>query len=385
MWASRQKGLGRNIVIVYLIAVACSAALSPYAATVIGYWILLAGSALLTMGLVQRTRTINDLVFLEKTWLITVSLIVLVNTVTGLLYRDGRQEYEVLRLGMSTIHAAYLGYTACFAFCVSFMKKELRSQGFLWTLRIFLLFIILASRTRVPIMICVVALFVALSVRISLSFKIPDVLSRVFFSSLFGVVLTLAVLAFLFDLPGAYESFEWFNRSDPSSIFTLTGRTEIWSQTTKILFDDPMRTLLGFGYGISRLILNDNSGALSYFASHTHNGFLEHFFGMGLVGLIPYVALVLYSIKWLTASQERRSQFSAGFVLRAHSVMLAFYIASLFEVPLGSKITPIGILIVFYVIALDKGRSFSQEATLLKANEQREDQFSNRYPLAQNE
>lgn len=346
------KGLGKKIFLIYLVFVAFSMVLSPYPKIVFGYWILLAGASLLTIGLVQCSRSLKDLIRLEKVWLITMSIVIMANAFASFLSVDLDPAYRgVSRLGMGWIHASILGYSASYVFCITFMKEEFKRPILLWPLRVLLILVIFSTRTRIPLIICFISLVMQGVGHLQRRKAYPWILISCFIV----FVLSFGALLVSFDLPWAVDSFNWFNRNNPSGLMTLTGRTEIWSSVINLLIKDTlnMRILFGHGYGISRLFLLN--------AGHVHNAFLEHLLSMGLIGLISFILIVIYSSMWLTGFQERCREFSSWFAVRAATFSIAFYLNFIFGVPLGGKVAPHTVLFIFYLLALDKRQYFKKK------------------------
>lgn len=86
--------------------------------------------------------------------------------------------------------------------------------------------------------------------------------------------------------------------------FTLTGRTDLWSAVLEKIGERPW---LGYGYGGFWLGLNGNSidvwHIVRWEPPHSHNGFLDLWLDLGLLGLsifaFSFIAVCLRSIAWL--------------------------------------------------------------------------------------
>jgi O-antigen ligase len=80
---------------------------------------------------------------------------------------------------------------------------------------------------------------------------------------------------------------------------TLTGRTKIWAAVIQLIHERP---LLGYGYAAAwsddgpRGVLNRIVKLAGYKPEHSHNGWLEQWLGMGLVGLTAWTLLWLSTL-----------------------------------------------------------------------------------------
>jgi O-antigen ligase len=347
-------GFGTKALLVYLMAVVSSTVFSLDRNVSIGYWVLLAGTSLLTIGLVQRAQTQRALSQLENAWLLTLSLLLFKDMIIGLLFSETQQsDSEVFRLGMGVTHANAMGLLSVLGFWISFKKQEISHPILLWLLRLLFLLIIILSRSRTS-MICL-----AMGGIVRALFQIVYQ-PRQSLSSLIAIPCCfMAALALSFELPGTATAVQFFTRGeDIHTIKSLTGRTEIWQYAIERVFDGPLSLslLFGHGYGVSRLILNEGGGAPAYFVHHAHNAFLESLLTTGLLGAIPFIVLVIYSITWLIRFQQLHREFSSGFALRAVSVVSIALISSIIEPYLSSKIGPVTVIYIFYLLALDQRR-----------------------------
>ena len=346
----KRLGIGAHSLLVYILAVLCSTLFSSYPVAVFGYWVLLAGATLLTIGLVHQAQTVRDLVRLEKTWLITVCAILFINTVVSYFVTDiePRYEHEAFRLGMGWVHASNIAYTACYVFCLSFVVRKSWSKVLMWLIRLLLLFVIISTRTRLPLLLCIFAG----TMRLVLPQKNMSY-TWLMLSCCVVSAVSVAALAVSFNLADTADLFLWFNRGNTANVMTLTGRIPLWLHVIGLVVDDWLRFVFGYGYGISRFAINEGSGLSGWYA-YSHNAFLEHIVGMGFVGLVPFIFLISYSARWLINFKVLCKRFSGEFTLRAATVMAVFYISSLVGAHMGTKISPTTVIIIFYILALDK-------------------------------
>ena len=349
-------GFGTKALLVYLVMAALSAVFSPYYKLVIGYWILLAGASLLTIGLVQQAKTQKTLNQIENVWLLTISLLLLKDTATALLFPEMQEIHHIsgpFRLGMGITHANTMGFLAAVAFWMSFKNDEVKHPLFLWLPRLLFLLIIVLSWSRVS-MVCFV-LGGIIRFWFQQGVQKESLNLRVAIPSFVLAAIVFAILALSFELPGSTTAFKIFNRGqDIDSIVSLTGRTEIWSYALRKVFDKPASFLFGHGYGVSRLVLNEGSGGPDFYISHLHNSFIETLFSLGLLGIVAFLVLGIYSIKWLIRFHQLHQDFSPEFTLRAVSIVSMVLLNSLTESSLACKINPVMLLYFFYLVALER-------------------------------
>jgi O-antigen ligase len=181
------------------------------------------------------------------------------------------------------------------------------------------------------------------------------------------------ILGLSFNIDFIVESFNIINRNQDSvQLSSISGRTDIWQLVIYHIKSRPfLKILFGSGYGVSRLILNEDLNvALIFYVYHCHNAFLEHLFSMGILGVITYIILIFYNIKWLRNFKSLQELFSEEFTLHAIVIVSIFFLMSITEVPIGGKINPNIILYLFYTLALDKSKYlFSKKKNIGDSNE----------------
>ena len=97
---------------------------------------------------------------------------------------------------------------------------------------------------------------------------------------------------------------------------TFSHRTQIWEASIKMLKDDPMKLIFGYGFGINRDVINQwcvstTGGEIM----STHNGAIQIFFNYGIVGLVMYGSFFLYFLYALIRMIKKHTFFSLTFAL----------------------------------------------------------------------
>ena len=131
---------------------------------------------------------------------------------------------------------------------------------------------------------------------------------------------------------------------------TLTGRTDIWSES---LAAASVRPLLGYGYG-GFWSPEGSEGAtrirarLGYAVAHAHNGFLDVTLALGVVGLVVVLLLLVHML--VSGFREVKRGFHAHAVLRLLVVGLAL-ISTAAESGLVQENTLLTLLLVVALVA----------------------------------
>lgn len=100
-----------------------------------------------------------------------------------------------------------------------------------------------------------------------------------------GVILVAGVpLRTLAGLTGGLS-----RSGDPTELFTLTGRTEIWAFVWDKIVLQPW---FGYGYNSSKFILPQFLGLPGLQVDEAHNTWLQNLLGTGIVGTAPLAALI---------------------------------------------------------------------------------------------
>lgn len=362
------SGFGARVLTAYILAILIAALFSPYLFQVMGYWILLAGACVLCMGLVSSSRTEMALRDIERAILSTVSFMLLKDTLVDAFYFrtqvDRMEELGIgmYRFGMGSTSSNAMGLLAAVAFCMSFKSASGRRFGSFWGSLWpgFFTIVLLLTRTRIALFALVVSSVVRWWFR-RRARNVSSDSALVGFPCLAGGIVLVLIMAWLWNVPLVTGAVDFVNRgADSGTIGTVTGRTDVWSYALKRIFESPTATAFGHGYGVSKLVLNENNWTASWSATHSHNTFLESVLSTGLMGTLPLVVLIIYSLGWLYRFWWMSRAFSLPFRLRAVMVVSAVLSSTMTESDLVTKIGPALIIYLFYVLSLDRHAAFLQ-------------------------
>jgi O-antigen ligase len=338
-------GFGAKILLLYVLATGISAANSPYPLTVFGYFILLSGTSVLVFALVYHAQNINQLEKIEKIWFFTVSILIVKDALTSLFIPSLRPSDEVVRLGLGVTHANQLSFFAGLLFWMSFRYSKGRYRVILWLWRIFLLYVIIAAKSRVSIIG-----FIAAGLCYYF-FSTRDYLKRWMVISCIGFLAVSFMLSLSFGQNWACSISDYMKRGqDVEELTSLTGRTYIWQHILERLHQSP---IAGNGYGVSRLTMGEVPG-MDWKPHHCQNEILEVFFNTGLLGLVPFIGMLMYNLKWIRYSSKLQHVFSKTLALDAMCLLAMLLVLSAFEIPLSGKLTPVQVLFLFYLMTLDR-------------------------------
>lgn len=339
-------GFGAKSILLYVLAAGISAIRSPYPIIVVGYFILLLGASVLMIALVYTAQNVIHLKKLEKIWFLTVSLLVLKDSIIGLLFPEmASAKAGPFRLGMGVTHANILSFLAGLLFWLSFKERVVRHPVILWLTRFFYIFVILLAQSRVSIAAFLIAgLFFFL-------FSTRDYFKRwiIVFGGI-GTVVAFSLLLLSFGLRPATDVVDYMRRGQSKEeLASFTGRTYIWPHVYKKAMESP---IIGHGYGVSRLTMGEIPH-VGFEPSHCHNEVLEVFFNTGLFGLIPFFAIFLYSLRWIKNFSRLRCVFSKTLTLHAVCVVVTLVTSSFFTSNVAGRLSPVQPLFFFYLLTLD--------------------------------
>ena len=125
--------------------------------------------------------------------------------------------------------------------------------------------------------------------------------------------------------------------------------------TLRISADSP---LIGHGYGISKVTLGESLYD-EYHSSHAHNEILESLVTTGLVGLIPLLMMMSYSLLWIIDHGRLRRVFSKDISIHALCLVVILIMSSFTESWITTRISPVQPLFFFYLLILDRRRDIT--------------------------
>jgi len=342
-------GFGAKALLCYVLAAGISALNTPYPVPAFGYIILLSGAGMLMLALVYRARDIAQLEKIKTVWVLTVGALVLKDTVTALFFVEPPSSMAGGRLGMGVTHATELSLFAALLFWISFGARRSRHRTLWWVWRIFLLYVIVAAKSRISIVgfatggCCYFFFCTRDFLRRGIVISVTSLLA---FTCLFGLSLGQ-------DWAGGMS--DYMKRGqDAKELTSFTGRSYIWRHIARKAQESP---IAGHGYGVSRLTMGKIPG-MKWKPPHCHNEALEVFFSTGFLGLLPFVAMVVYNSKWVRDSAGLQHVFSRTLALHAMCLVAILLVSFMFEVRLSGPLSPIQPLYFFYLIALDRAGYF---------------------------
>jgi len=343
-------GFGAKMILLYGLAAVLSALSCQQATMVVGYSILLLGAGLLVIVLVYSARNLSQLRLVESLWFITVTILAVKDTFIARTGASSEGGADVTRLGMGSTHPCELSLLAVLLFWMSWGRGSGWVRTGMWVLRAFLIYVLIAAETRTSIAAFVVVGMVRylLTTRDPLRRMVVGVAAA-------GALSTFILLNLYSSQSWAHDMLEYMKRGqDTKQLSSFTGRTAIWNHATSKMWETP---ILGHGYAVTRFTLGKPRDA-GFQPMHCHNMLLEVFFSTGFAGLLPFLAMLLYNLRWLLGSARRQEAFSKELALNAACSVLAILATSVFESRLAVRLTLFNPLFFFYLVALDRERCF---------------------------
>ena len=137
---------------------------------------------------------------------------------------------------------------------------------------------------------------------------------------------------------------------------TLSGRTEIWKQVWRFILERPA---LGWGYAAFWRGIEGQSfevvAAVRFIVFHAHNGFLEIWLELGLVGL------ALFALSYLRAWRKLWPTLRSGDISRATWMVCVLVLIALYDLDENTLLIYNGLFWVLYVATLANTELLSVE------------------------
>jgi len=144
---------------------------------------------------------------------------------------------------------------------------------------------------------------------------------------LLAILGALAVTFVGFEIQSFVENFSTFQRSGD---LALSGREKVWALAIMLIDQNPY-----FGYGFDSegaLIKQYHELLLGHQGKVIHNSYLSYVISIGLIGAIPLVWIILYSLYSvfkIRSSSHNESEFN--FKLVSGALVMASFIHAIFE------------------------------------------------------
>jgi O-antigen ligase len=352
IWGFRRRvGWVLLLLCLFNAAQVISAFAAPFPVIVLGYAGLFAGGAALVVGIAYSVDSRAELRRVEALFALGVLGVLVVNCgIAAMGFEGGAGTGEPIRFGDAPlVHPNVLGHLALFCLAVSFWKTRRSWALALWALRGALLLIIVLTHTRTPFAIAALVLFLSLALGGAWPLRpLAVVVSCVTMISAGAIILSM--------LGGGGFVHEWVERGNPVEIETLTGRTAIWAAAVEQIQREPVRLILGRGFAMTADILPEFAPQLQRFLVTTHNEYLEALYATGVLGAFALLALSLYSLSWVFRDLRRCRGRVGDTISRSTFVLISYLLANLLNTFLTWKISPMSMLIIFYMALLDRRR-----------------------------
>ena len=153
------------------------------------------------------------------------------------------------------------------------------------------------------------------------------------------------------SVTAAVHIFSWYHLPFLLSVMgrdtTFSGRTEIWKQVWRFILERP---LLGWGYAAFWRGIEGQSfevvAAMRFIVFHAHNGFLEIWLELGIVGL------TLFVLSYLRAWCKLWAVLRSGDVRRATWMVFVLVLIVIYDLDENTLLTYNGLFWVLYIAAL---------------------------------
>lgn len=336
----RSACIGWIVLYVGAIGITLPWSINPLVST--GYFALLAGGILTTLAVVQHGDSQADL-FSEEAFLAGVLIFCLLKDVAIAFSIGG--ESGSGRLGISD-SANELSLLAAVVFIMQLGRQK--HPGLRYALLGFCLVIVALAQSRGSTVSLVIGAAVYFWKAADARQERPIVL-KLAASSLVLAALFGGILLYSASFPGIRSAVRAVNRNeDTHSLESITtGRTIVWNNALQILHTETLSPfILGNGYGLSRLLLNQKNRTDDDYFLHAHNTILDSLVSVGIVGTIALGGLCCIALIAVAQGKKRSAHPISS---RAAAVICAIIATFPTESYLSMKLSWIHIAFVFYL------------------------------------
>lgn len=236
---------------------------------------------------------------------------------------------SVMKPDIAIMHTGFTGYNRFavflnsllpFAFIFLLLPKKTIVKVFLGLLLLISVIALILTSSRMGLIsfFCIVFLW-------SLYFSKTRNYSFIKIMSVFTTAILITVTILWFSFPDVR------NRVRPTSeqLRTFNLRTQAWEPAIHAILQRP---IFGWGYG-KRIFFQDvpfqntqYKKAPAIYPKNLHNTFIKILFHQGIIGLIPYLFLILFSIKYLWKRAFRHKGIRSFVLIASVSVLFGNYI-----------------------------------------------------------
>ena len=351
-------GTGSKIVIAYVLTALVSTLFSDYIRQSVGYWALLVGAGLLTVGLVSQQTSASGLSRIETLYFVVLAFCVLKDATLSVCAPELREAMIVQsvppRLGTGLVPPNRLSIMAALAFWTSFKFNGGRAALLLWLLRLLMVAVVITTRSRVPLIALVAAGMVWFWIEHRTA-NIKEVAARCGLLFLVSSILLALALLIACEFGPLMSILGIVNRGeDVTTTMSLTGRTDIWALVLSEIASHPVTAVVGHGYGASIILLRDiATRSLHFIPRHTHNTFFEFLLTMGVPGLVLCCTIFLYGFRWFRVLHANSAEDTIYRLARnGVSVFTMILLISMTEVYIAEKINFVLMAMLMYLAIL---------------------------------
>ena len=350
--APRMASLGgqpgvAGAIVGYLAAVAVTIPASVTPGVSLGYFVLLAAGMLSTLAIGGSSQSRDEVLAQELLLSVILGFCLLKDVILALTI--SQDDSNTGRLGMGLTSANSLSLLAAVVFLMSLGRSGR------WLPRLALqclcVLVIAMSESRGSAISLLVGLAVYAWMRTEDSTRRASVLKAGLICLGLSGVLMVSLLLWTYPSADRSAARDFSRNSGGQSMEELTtGRTDVWTTAVAILRNESLEhLLLGNGYGLSRIVLNEDNRDGQYYFKHAHDTVLESLIAVGLVGTAGLATLCAITLLVLLRGTGSRAD---PFVCRGTAVIWAIFATFPTEAYLSMKLSFMHFAFVFYLSAL---------------------------------